>query len=93
MHMYIINSKTHIFVTGCSPEIGVPDMTVISDIDETGINRNLQIRYIRDEIYVSFFSVYTAHELTKKKYQSFIHAPVSGHPLLFQDDDVKNTRL
>lgn len=41
-------------ITGCSPEYGVPDMTVISDIDETGINRNLQIRYSRDEIYVSF---------------------------------------
>lgn len=33
---------------------GVPDMTCISDIDETGINRNLKVRYERDEIYVSF---------------------------------------
>ncbi|EFN66572.1 hypothetical protein EAG_15570, partial [Camponotus floridanus] len=39
---------------GSSPECGVPDMTVISDIDETGINRNLQVRYSRDQIYVSF---------------------------------------
>lgn len=33
---------------------GVPDMTCISDIDEIGINRNLKVRYERDEIYVSF---------------------------------------
>ncbi|XP_046687918.1 unconventional myosin-VIIa isoform X2 [Homalodisca vitripennis] len=38
-------------VQGCSPEAGVPDMTVISDIDEVGINRNLQARYSRDHIY------------------------------------------
>nr|CAD7396103.1 unnamed protein product [Timema cristinae] len=37
--------------TGSSPEAGVPDMTVISDIDEVGINRNLQVRYGRDQIY------------------------------------------
>jgi len=28
-------------------------MTCIPDIDETGINRNLKVRYDRDEIYVS----------------------------------------
>lgn len=39
---------------GSTPEKGVPDMTSISDIDEIGINRNLKIRYQRDEIYVSF---------------------------------------
>lgn len=33
---------------------GVPDMTVISDIDEDGINKNLQARYSNDLIYVSF---------------------------------------
>lgn len=32
---------------------GVPDLTAIPDIDETGINRNLKVRYERDEIYVS----------------------------------------
>ncbi len=26
-------------------EEGVPDMTLISDMDETGINRNLQVWY------------------------------------------------
>lgn len=41
------------YVIGSKPEHGVPDMTVISDIDEFGINKNLQIRYQRDEIYVS----------------------------------------
>lgn len=35
--------------------VGVPDMTVISDIDEDGINKNLQARYSKDLIYVSFF--------------------------------------
>ena len=28
-------------------------MTVISNIDENGINRNLRVRYDRDTIYVS----------------------------------------
>lgn len=52
----IFNDVLTIFfsVSGSSPELGVPDMTVISDIDETGINRNLQVRYGRDQIYVSF---------------------------------------
>ena len=40
--------------SGTSPEAGVPDMTVISDIDELGINKNLMVRYGRDQIYVSF---------------------------------------
>ena len=30
---------------------GVPDMTVISDIDEHGINENLEVRYGRNQIY------------------------------------------
>lgn len=33
---------------------GVPDMTVISDIDEDGINKNLRARYSKDLVYVSF---------------------------------------
>lgn len=33
---------------------GVSDMTSISDIDEDVINRNLQLRYSKDNIYVSF---------------------------------------
>ena len=41
-------------------EEGVPDMTVMSDINETGINNNLQLRYKNDNIYVStnFVSMY-----------------------------------
>lgn len=31
-------------------------MTSISDIDEIGINRNLKVRYDRDQIYVSFLN-------------------------------------
>lgn len=38
---------------GATPEDGVPDMTVISDIDEYGINTNLKVRYGKDLIYVS----------------------------------------
>ena len=37
---------------GCRPSDGVPDMTVISDIDSQGINKNLKVRYERDQIYV-----------------------------------------
>ncbi|KAG7202639.1 hypothetical protein KM043_009818 [Ampulex compressa] len=48
------------FTQGSSPEFGVPDMTVISDIDETGINRNLQVRYGRDQIYTYTGSILVA---------------------------------
>nr|XP_012145621.1 PREDICTED: unconventional myosin-VIIa-like isoform X5 [Megachile rotundata] len=48
------------FTQGSSPELGVPDMTVISDIDETGINRNLQVRYCRDQIYTYTGSILVA---------------------------------
>lgn len=41
------------FLTGASPKDGVPDMTVISEIDEYGINTNLKVRYKQDKIYVS----------------------------------------
>ncbi|XP_059481618.1 myosin-I heavy chain isoform X3 [Neocloeon triangulifer] len=36
---------------GSRPEFGVPDMTMLSDIDEEGINKNLHVRYDRDQIY------------------------------------------
>ena len=42
-------------MNGVGGEDGVPDMTVISDIDEHGINKNLQKRYKKNKIYVSFF--------------------------------------
>ncbi|XP_043463659.1 myosin-I heavy chain isoform X2 [Leptopilina heterotoma] len=48
------------FSQGSSPESGVPDMTIISDIDETGINRNLQVRYDRDQIYTYTGSILVA---------------------------------
>ena len=41
--------------TGISPHDGVRDMILISDIDEDGICTNLQVRYNKDIIYVSFF--------------------------------------
>lgn len=44
----------YVFAAGSSPDVGVPDMTVISDIDEKGINKNLKVRYDRNQIYVSF---------------------------------------
>ncbi|XP_074104086.1 unconventional myosin 81F isoform X2 [Cotesia typhae] len=48
------------FTQGSSPEAGVPDMTIISDIDESGINRNLQVRYKRDQIYTYTGSILVA---------------------------------
>ncbi|RWS10168.1 unconventional myosin-VIIa-like protein, partial [Dinothrombium tinctorium] len=33
------------------PEHGVPDMTILSNIDEHGINTNLRVRYTKDQIY------------------------------------------
>ncbi|CAG2104359.1 unnamed protein product [Medioppia subpectinata] len=36
---------------GWRPEDGVPDLTVISNIDERGINTNLKVRYEREQIY------------------------------------------
>ena len=39
--------------SGAKPSDGVPDMTVISDIDVHGINTNLKVRYKHDRIYVS----------------------------------------
>lgn len=33
-------------------------MTLISDIDEDVINQNLQIRYSKNQIYVSFLMVF-----------------------------------
>lgn len=39
-----------------TPDKGVSDMTSIPDIDETGINRNLKVRYEKDDIYVSILN-------------------------------------
>jgi len=51
---FYINILYLLIVSGSRPEHGVPDMTMLSDIDEEGINRNLHVRYDRDQIYVSF---------------------------------------
>ena len=40
---------------GARPEDGVQDMTVLSDLDEIGINTNLRTRYFNDLIYVSIY--------------------------------------
>jgi len=37
---------------GSGPEDGVNDLTLISNIDETGINTNLFVRYKKDLVYV-----------------------------------------
>lgn len=54
----------HFFFFFFAGSCGVPDMTSISDIDEDVINRNLQIRYSENHIYVSFF---IGHDVEKKK--------------------------
>ena len=43
---------------GARPEDGVQDMTILSDLDETGININLRTRYQNDLIYVSYLFVF-----------------------------------
>lgn len=43
--------RPKLVTSGASPRDGVPDMTVISDIDEYGINTNLKVRYKKNDIY------------------------------------------
>ena len=38
---------------GARAKDGVRDMTLLSNIDEHGINTNLRVRYTNDQIYVS----------------------------------------
>ncbi|XP_052766932.1 myosin-I heavy chain-like isoform X3 [Mya arenaria] len=45
---------------GCRPSDGVPDMIVISNIDENGINENLRTRYRKDQIYTFTGSILVA---------------------------------
>ncbi|XP_060082957.1 myosin-I heavy chain-like [Ylistrum balloti] len=45
---------------GARPEDGVSDMTIISDIDEKGININLRTRYKKDQIYTYTGSILVA---------------------------------
>nr|XP_022328917.1 unconventional myosin-VIIb-like isoform X2 [Crassostrea virginica] len=46
--------------SGASPEDGVPDMIVISEIDENGIAVNLRARYTKDVIYTFTGSILVA---------------------------------
>ena len=48
-----INFVVCLHGSGATPNDGVPDMTVISEIDEYGINTNLKVRYKQGRIYVS----------------------------------------
>uniref|UniRef100_A0A182XXJ2 Uncharacterized protein n=1 Tax=Anopheles stephensi TaxID=30069 RepID=A0A182XXJ2_ANOST len=60
---------------GSTPDKGVPDMTCISDIDENGINRNLKVRYERDQIYVSFYKTIICHSLAHPP-GDFLNLPI-----------------
>ena len=52
--MFVMFNYTCVLMfTGSCPEDGVSDLTLISNLDEKGINLNLSTRYKRDEIYVS----------------------------------------
>ena len=53
-HTFLFVSGT---MNGLDMDDGVPDMTVISDINEHGINKNLQKRYKRNKIYVSIIII------------------------------------
>lgn len=55
--LHVTKAATLMFVVicvGAKPSDGVPDMTVISEIDEYGINENLKVRYHQNKIYVSY---------------------------------------
>ena len=43
---------------GYLPDDGVEDMTILTNIDEYGINKNLKIRYAQNNIYVSVLSFF-----------------------------------
>eukprot|EP00118_Oscarella_pearsei_P025077 m.307450 g.307450 ORF g.307450 m.307450 type:complete len:2013 (+) comp42307_c0_seq1:102-6140(+) len=49
--MLSIFDRPRLVAEGAKPTDGVPDMTVISDIDVNGINVNLRVRYKHDRIY------------------------------------------
>ncbi|XP_055618591.1 unconventional myosin heavy chain 6 isoform X1 [Toxorhynchites rutilus septentrionalis] len=70
---------------GSTPDKGVPDMTCISDIDENGINRNLKVRYERDQIYTYTGSIlvavnpYKEIECYTQEFVSRYHGKKLGH--------------
>jgi myosin-7 len=73
----VLNTK--LAASGQRAEDGVPDMTVISDIDVEGVNTNLLVRFKRGEIYTMTGTILVAvnpyeyynlyEEKTMKKYQ------------------------
>lgn len=67
--MHNNNVRVLFIVKGLRPTDGVPDMTVISNIDEHGINKNLQVRYSRDSIYVSTHHMHESHSLPSNSIQ------------------------
>ncbi|XP_052271099.1 unconventional myosin-VIIb-like isoform X2 [Dreissena polymorpha] len=58
--MSSVMGRPELASTGCRPSDGVPDMIVISDIDERGINENLRTRYKKDQIYTFTGSILVA---------------------------------
>lgn len=58
--MSYLLDRPRLVTEGAAPKDGVPDMTVISEIDEYGINENLRVRYQKDRIYVRVFYHQTA---------------------------------
>ena len=55
---YKVKDNTFVSITGggggCRAEDGVPDMTRISDMDENGINKNLQVTHISCRFFAFF---------------------------------------
>ncbi|XP_077989590.1 unconventional myosin heavy chain 6-like [Glandiceps talaboti] len=49
--MDYLYDRPKLFGKDTHPSNGIPDMTIISDIDEKSINENLKTRFHRDEIY------------------------------------------
>ncbi|XP_062572386.1 myosin-I heavy chain-like isoform X2 [Saccostrea cucullata] len=58
--MSTVLDRPELSSSGAAPEDGVPDMIVISEIDENGIAVNLRVRYTKDQIYTFTGSILVA---------------------------------
>ncbi|XP_056022495.1 myosin-I heavy chain-like isoform X9 [Ostrea edulis] len=58
--MSTVLDRPELSASGAAPEDGVPDMIVISEIDENGIAINLKTRYTKDQIYTFTGSILVA---------------------------------